>query len=120
MQIFSKADILNHMVQYRAERLDRVFRALSDSTRRGILLQLERGPVGVNELARGYDMSLTAVAKHVKVLEEAELAITKKLGRVRSVHAIPEGVSEAAAWIERYTKFWGEALGRFAAFVEGE
>ena len=106
------------MVQYQAEKLDKVFHALSDTTRRDILLRLERGPVGVAELADAYDMTLTAVAKHVRVLESAGLAFTRKFGRVRSVAANPEGVGDAAAWIDRYAQFWGSALDRFAAFVE--
>ena len=70
------------MVQYSAA-LDRSFSALSDPTRRAILLRLGRSEATISELADGVEMTLTGLKKHVKVLEEAGLVTTRKLGRVR-------------------------------------
>ncbi|HXK32392.1 MAG TPA: metalloregulator ArsR/SmtB family transcription factor, partial [Dehalococcoidia bacterium] len=63
--------------------LDRTFGALSDPTRRGILERLGRGDASISELAETFDMTLTGVKKHVRILEEAGLASTEKRGRTR-------------------------------------
>jgi len=107
------------MVQYQPH-LDRVFHALSDSTRRDILARLDHENLGVNALCGDYNMSLPAVAKHVKVLEEAGLVKTTKQGRVRTVMARPENLKIAADWVAHYERYWDDALARFAAYVEGE
>lgn len=108
------------MVQHADPELDRVFQALSDSTRRDILQRLLQGPVGITALCETYDMSLPAVAKHVKVLEAAGLATTEKTGRVRNVTAQGRNLREAADWINRYTQYWSDTLDRFAEFVATE
>src|SRR5262245_25563138 len=74
--------ILNHMVHY-SRRLDAAFAALSDPTRRGILERLGRGDASISELADDFEMTLTGIKKHVRVLESAGLVNTKKVGRVR-------------------------------------
>ena len=107
------------MVQYSAE-LDRVFHALSDSTRRDILARLDHGNLGVTALCEDYNMSLPAVAKHVKVLENAGLVLTHKEGRVRSVIAKPENLKAAADWVRYYERYWSDALDRFTEFAEKE
>lgn len=108
------------MVQYPQQALDSVFHALSDSTRRDILLRLKGGPIGVSGLCETYAMSLPAVAKHVRVLEDAGLARSHKEGRVRTVEANPEAVRAAANWINHYSNFWNEALGKFAEFLAAQ
>src|SRR5205085_639364 len=75
-------EILNHMVDNDDESLDLVFHALADKTRRDILNRLATGELIISELAQSYDMSLTAVSKHIKVLEKAGLLTTTKEGRV--------------------------------------
>lgn len=70
------------MVQYLAS-LDRSFAALSDPTRRAILLRLGRSGASISELAEGFEMTLTGLKKHVHVLAEARLVTTAKVGRVR-------------------------------------
>ena len=105
------------MVQYQQPALDSVFHALADSTRRDILLRLKAGPIGISGLCETYDISLPAVAKHVKVLEDAGLARSHKVGRVRSVEANPEAMRAAANWINHYSNFWSEALGKFAEYL---
>src|SRR5262249_53670695 len=103
------------MVQYQPN-LDRVFHALSDATRRDILSRLDHGNLGVTALCEDYQMSLPAVAKHVRVLEEAGLVKTAKHGRVRTVVAQPKNLKMASDWVRHYEKYWTDALERFAQF----
>lgn len=86
--------------------LDKIFGALSDTTRRGILAQLSEGPANVAQLARPYEMSQPAVTKHLKVLETAGLVVRWKVGRETHVRVRPETANEAADWIIHYSKFW--------------
>jgi DNA-binding transcriptional ArsR family regulator len=100
------------------DRLDDVFHALSDRTRRAILARLAEGPARVTDLAAPFDMSLPAVSKHVRVLERAGLVVRSIDGRVHecSIGAAPLG--DAQAWLERYRLFWNATLDAFADFVE--
>lgn len=107
------------MVEYQPS-LDRVFHALADSTRRDILARLDRDSLGVAALCADYQMTLPAVAKHVKVLEDAGLVRTEKHGRIRTVAARPENLKAAADWVGHYERYWAGALDRFAAFVAKE
>ena len=79
----SGVTILNHMVKYSEAELDTTFAALSDVTRRGILARLVQGETSVSELAAPYKMSLPAVSKHLRVLEDAGL-VTASQGRARA------------------------------------
>jgi len=90
------------MVQYRSSRLDSSFAALSDATRRGVLEQLARADASITELAERFRLTLTGMKKHVRVLEQAGLVITEKVGRVRICRLGPHRLEEEAAWIERY------------------
>ena len=72
------------MVQYSRTRFDASFAALSDATRRGVLEQLGRADASITDLAEKFHMTLTGMKKHVGVLEQAGLVITKKVGRVRT------------------------------------
>jgi len=105
------------MVKYSADQLDRVFTALADRTRRGILDALGRqGDAAVSELAAPHDMSLPGFMKHLRVLEDAGLLERSKAGRVVSCELSAAPLQAAAAWISRYEKFWTErldALGRY-------
>jgi DNA-binding transcriptional ArsR family regulator len=104
------------MVQYRV--LDRTFSALSDPTRREILDRLGRGPASISELATPFGMSLTGLKKHVRILEEAELVTTEKLGRTRQCRLGPERLEDAAAWIRLYRQRWERRLDGLAGYVE--
>jgi len=98
------------------ETLDRVFWALSDATRRGIVERLTHGPASVSELARPHGMSLPGFMKHLRVLEEAGLLLREKEGRVVRCELAAEPMQEAAMWLAHYEKFWKhnlDALGRF-------
>jgi DNA-binding transcriptional ArsR family regulator len=88
------------------DRLDAVFSALSDPTRRGIIARLRGGEASVSDLARPFDMSLPAVTKHLAVLERAGLVKHRKTGRVRTCRLVPAPLERADAWIAQYRGFW--------------
>ena len=98
--------ILNHMVQHLRNRLDASFAALSDPTRRGVLVQLGRGDASITDLAEKFDMTLTGMKKHVGVLEQAGLVTTEKVGRVRTCTLGKRRLEEEMAWMERYRQMW--------------
>lgn len=105
------------MVQYTPQ-LDRVFAALSDPTRRGILKRLGRGDASIGALAARFNMTLTGVRKHVRILEGAGLVSTKKVGRVRNCRLGPRRLEDEAAWIEAYRQMLDARLNRLEAFLE--
>lgn len=94
------------MVQYSADRLDASFAALSDATRRGVLERLGRADASISDLADLFDMTVTGMRKHVRVLEEARLVTTEKVGRVRTCTLGPERLVEETAWIDGYRQLW--------------
>lgn len=94
------------MVQYSQIRLDTSFAALSDVTRRGILEQLGRSDASISALAEEFHMTLTGMKKHVRVLEQAGLVDTEKVGRVRTCMLGRRRLEEEAAWIARYRQLW--------------
>jgi DNA-binding transcriptional ArsR family regulator len=106
------------MVQYMGTTLDASFAALSDATRRGVLEQLGRADASITELAAKFGMTLTGMKKHVGVLEQAGLVVTKKVGRVRTCRPGLRGLEDEAAWIERYRQLWGERFDELDNVVE--
>ena len=99
-------------------RLDQTFAALSDATRRAIVARLAEGEAAISDLAEPFEMSLTAVSKHVRVLSEAGLVTVEKRGRARFCRLEGEAMKPAAEWIGDYRRFWEgrlEALGRYLA-----
>lgn len=90
------------MVQCQTTQFDASFGALSDATRRGVLVQLGRGDASITDLAGRFRMTLTGMKKHVGVLEQAGLVTTEKLGRVRTCRLGPRRLEEEVAWIESY------------------
>lgn len=98
--------ILNLMVKYKSEDLDRIFSALSDPTRRAIIEKLSHGEATVSELAKPFDMSLPAISKHIRVLENAGLVVRERDGRLQRCTCNAEPIKAAADWLERYRSFW--------------
>ena len=98
------------MVQQRHAPLDAAFLALADSTRRGVLERLGRSEASITELADHFQMSLTGMKKHVRLLEKAELVTTEKVGRVRRCMLAPYAFEGISTWLQR--------LDRFAQVVE--
>jgi DNA-binding transcriptional ArsR family regulator len=109
--------ILNLMVQYKDEVLDRVFSALADPTRRQVLESLGRGSLAVSELAEPHGMSLPGFMKHLRVLEDAGLIARNKEGRVVSCELSAAPMQQAASWMQRYEKFWTEKLDSLARYL---
>ncbi len=105
------------MVQYSAT-LDTAFAALSDPTRRGILARLGKSDAAISDLAHRFDMTLTGMKKHVRVLEDAGLVATKKVGRERRCTLGPRTLAEATAWIDDYRRTVEARLDRLEAFLE--
>jgi DNA-binding transcriptional ArsR family regulator len=102
----------------REDRLDRVFHALSDRTRRALLARLSRGPANVTELAAPFAMSLPAVSKHLKVLEGAGLLERDVNGRVHRCSLTAEPLEDVERWLLHYRAFWDETLDALATYVE--
>jgi DNA-binding transcriptional ArsR family regulator len=98
--------------------LDRTFFALSDPTRRTILELLAARPATIGELAEPFGLTLNGVKKHVRVLEDADLVITEKVGRARECRLGPAQLQDATRWIEEYRRAWEGRLDRFEAYVE--
>jgi DNA-binding transcriptional ArsR family regulator len=90
------------MVQLSASSLDQSFSALADATRRGVLEQLARAEASITSLAVNFNMTLTGMKKHVAVLEQAGLVVTKKVGRVRTCMLGPRRLEAEAKWIEAH------------------
>lgn len=101
-------------------RLDLAFSALADPTRRTLLAQLERGERTLSELAAPLPMSLMAVQKHVKTLEDAGLVETRKVGRSRLVRLRPEGLAPIQDWVRTSEARWNAAFDRLARALEDE
>lgn len=110
--------IFNQMVKYQSTDLDSVFSALGDATRRAILAQLAEGDSRVTELARPHDMSLPAVSKHLRVLEQAGLVKKQKDGRVIRCSLDPAALKTAADWVDQYRRFWDERFDQLARYLE--
>lgn len=100
------------------ERLDAVFAALSDGTRRRIVARLAEGPASVTELSLPFAMSLPAVSKHLRVLEGAKLLRRERDGRFQRCYLEPAALEDAAAFIDRYRAFWEDTLDELAKYVE--
>lgn len=108
----------NQMVEYNRHILDSTLHALADGTRRDILLRLARKEHSVGEIAEPYDMSLAAVSKHLKVLEEADLVVKKKEGRHYRCRMNYEPLVPVSELIKKYRKFWEMRLDELELFIK--
>ena len=106
------------MARVKSEKLDATFAALSDPTRRAILSRLGHGTATVGELADPFDMSLPAISKHLKVLENAGLIRREKSGRNFHCSLRNEAMQEAAEWIAGYRDFWDRNLRSLDRFLK--
>jgi DNA-binding transcriptional ArsR family regulator len=98
--------------------LDHTFGALSDPTRRAILVRLAQGEATVGELAGPFDMSLPAISRHLKVLEEADLITNEREGKHRRCRLKPEALSAAADWLDFSRRFWRGSFDRLDAHLK--
>ena len=108
------------MVERQPSRLDRVFGALADPTRRAILRELAARPRNVGELTTPRPMSLAAVSKHVKVLERAGLVTQTAEGRMRLCALDARPLRAAVTWLQHYERFWNDRLDVLAALLEAD
>jgi DNA-binding transcriptional ArsR family regulator len=93
-----------------AARLDAVFSALADPTRRAIIERLSRSEARVTELAEPFAMSLNAVSKHIRVLEASGVVARRRQGRDHILSINTRSLDEVDGWIERTRRYWEERL----------
>jgi DNA-binding transcriptional ArsR family regulator len=105
------------MVQYISP-LDAAFGAIADPTRRGVLERLGRGDASISELAAAFGMTLTGMRKHVRVLEDAGLVTTVKVGRVRQCRLGPRRLEEETGWMVGYQQLLEARLDSLGEFLE--
>lgn len=99
------------------DRLSIIFAALADPTRRAILARLADGDATVSELAEPFEISLPAISRHLKVLENAGLIARSRSAQWRSSSLQAEPLREATAWMERYRQFWDANFSRLDAHL---
>jgi DNA-binding transcriptional ArsR family regulator len=101
-------------------RLDRVYGAIADPTRRAMLGILAGGEVNVGMLAQRFPISFNGVSKHVKVLEQAGLVRRRVRGREHWLALRPAPLREASRWLEHYRQFWDDRLDALENFLVRE
>jgi DNA-binding transcriptional ArsR family regulator len=97
--------------------LSAVFGALSDPTRRAILMRLTEGDATVAQLAAPFSVSQPAISRHLKVLERAGLISRRRRATARLSHLEAEPLREATAWLARYQEYWDESYDRLDALL---
>jgi DNA-binding transcriptional ArsR family regulator len=103
---------------YQAARLDQVFRALADPTRRAVLARLSTGPTSTSELARPFRMALPSFTQHLGVLEECGLVRSRKRGRVRTYELAPQPLAAAETWIAKQRAVWQKRFDQLDSYLE--
>jgi DNA-binding transcriptional ArsR family regulator len=101
-----------------ADELSMTFAALADPTRRAILERLRSGEATLGELAEPFDMSLQAVALHLKVLERSGLVTRGQVAQTRPARIVPGPLDNAVKWLLRYRKFWEGSFERLDGYLE--
>jgi DNA-binding transcriptional ArsR family regulator len=94
------------------------FSALADPTRRAILARLALGETSVKELAAPFEMSLPAVSKHLKVLEQAGLIARGRDAQWRPCRLNAGPLQDASLWLDHYRRFWAESLDRLETYLQ--
>ena len=102
------------------QKLDAVFHALADTTRRRMIDRLSGGPASVSELAQPLDMALPSVTKHLAVLETSGLVTSQKHGRVRTYRIAPDGLAEVESWVAVRKARWHAQFDRLDVFLAAE
>jgi DNA-binding transcriptional ArsR family regulator len=100
------------------DELDRAFLALADPVRRRIIARLSRGPATVNELAEPFEITVQAVSRHIRVLEEAGLVTRSRDAQRRPAHLAPAALEPLTAWIDRYRLAQESRFRRLDAVLE--
>jgi DNA-binding transcriptional ArsR family regulator len=97
-----------------------VFGALANPVRREILMRLRKGPRGVNDLARGFDIGRPAVSEHLQVLRKARLIREEPRGRERYYHLDPRPLSVVEDWLDAFSRYWKERMAALEAVLNEE
>jgi len=100
--------------------LDGIFGSLADPTRRDILDRLQHGSLNVTDVAEPYDMSLAAISKHLKILEQANLIRKRRQGKERIVSLAPEAMMQASTYFKQYERMWNERFDRLETLLKEE
>jgi DNA-binding transcriptional ArsR family regulator len=108
------------MSRHAEAKLDAVFTALANPTRRRMLARLAEGTATIGELAEPFAMTVPAVSKHLRVLERAGLVHRERDGWYHRCALDPRPLDDAADFIARYRVFWEASLDELARFVEGK
>lgn len=98
--------------------LDHLFGSLADPTRRDILSRVARAELSVSDIAKAYDMTLAAISKHLKILEQAKLIIKRREGKQQLVSMSPAAVDEAMVFLEEYKKQWEDRLDSLESYLK--
>ena len=101
-----------------SDQLSATFAALADPTRRAIIARLASGECSVTELAAPFEMSMPAVSKHLRVLEQAGLISRGRDAQYRPCRLEPAPLKEAADWAERYRTLWAQRLDRLETYLQ--
>jgi len=107
---YSASYTFNHMVELETPRLNSVFHALGDATRRRMLRDLSDGERTVSQLAEPFSITLAAASKHIKVLEVAGLIRREVRGRTHMCRLDPGPLATAHEWLSVYERFWTDRL----------
>lgn len=100
------------------DQLSVTFSALCDPTRRAIIARLAGGERSVTELAEPHDMSLPAISKHLRVLEQSGLIERSRDAQRRPCRLKPAPLKEAVDWLEEYRQFWEQSFDRLEAYLQ--
>jgi len=106
------------MVKLQPNRLDGIFHALSDSTRRSMVQRLSDRPTRIVDLAAPFKISLPAISKHIRVLETAGLVTRHKQGRESTIHLQANTISQAIDWLARHRQMWDASFDNLEAFLK--
>lgn len=106
------------MPKSQPDALDGKFHALADSTRRAVVERLVRGPASVSQLAEPFDMALPSFVQHLRVLEQAEVVTSEKVGRVRTYQLAVDALSDCGAWIGQQRLPAERRLDRLGDYLE--
>lgn len=98
--------------------LDRIFHSLADSTRRAVIAQLAIGPASISDLAQRHHMALPSFMKHIRVLEQSDIVVSRKSGRVRMCELRADSLKTAQGWLEAERRNWETRLNQLDAIVE--
>lgn len=102
----------------KSRQLDHIFGALSDATRRAIVMRLCEGEASVGELAKPFEMALPSLMKHIRILESSDLITSKKIGRVRTCSLRTEAMETIEDWLVAQRELWERRLDQLETYVE--